>query len=234
MTTTYRVVLLPVALAIALTAGVGAAGATQVGTVSGATAAAQLRRGMPTTETGAAARTKLGQLVVKADGPMTGYSRDLFPHWRDASTWGWPVAPNDKCNSRNAALYRDGAGVKMSSTCTNLTGTWVDPYSAKKFDAASDMDIDHMVPLAEAYRSGARTWTTTERTAYANDPLVLVSSWDRLNQAKGDKGPEAWKPTNTAAYCNYAIRWVAVKKKYALTVSTDEKTTLTSMLKGCA
>ena len=163
--------------------------ASEIGTVSPTTAAAQLRRGMPSTYTGAWAKSALTTLHVANDGTMTGYSRDLFPHWRGASTWGWPVAPNDACNARNAALYRDGAGVTMSSTCTYLKGTWIDPYSAKKFNATSDIDIDHMVPLAEAYRTGARTWTTTRRTQFANDPLVLVSSWDSLNQSKGDKGP---------------------------------------------
>ena len=207
--------------------------AAQVGTVSATTAAAQLRNGMPSTYTGTWARNSLATLTVANDGSMTGYSRDLFPHWKDASTWGWPVAPNDACNARNAALYRDGSGVGMSSTCTNLTGTWVDPYSANKFNAAADIDIDHMVPLAEAYRTGASSWTTTRRTQFANDPLVLVSSYDVLNQAKGDKGPEAWKPPNTAAYCNYAIRWVAVKQKYSLTTSTAEKSALTNMLGTC-
>lgn len=206
----------------------------QVGTVNGATAAAQLRKGLPSADNGAWARTTLTTLRVANDATMSGYSRALFPHWRDASTWGWPTAPNNACNSRNAALARDGAGVKMSSTCTRLTGTWVDPYSAKKFNSSADIDIDHIVPLAEAYRTGARSWTTTKRTQYANDPIVLVSAQDTLNQAKGDKGPEAWRPPNTAAYCNYAIRWVAVKKKYALTISAAEKEKLTSMLGKCA
>lgn len=209
------------------------ASADEIGTVSATTAANKLRLGMTSTMTPNAARTALGGLTVKAAGTMTGYSRDLFPHWRDASSYGWPTEPNNACNARNAALYRDGANVQMSSTCTSLTGTWVDPYSAKKFDEASDIDIDHMVPLANAWRSGAASWTTDKRTKFANDPLVLVSVLDSLNQSKGDKGPEAWKPPLAQSHCLYAVRWTFVKKAYAMSVTSAEKSALTSMLGTC-
>lgn len=204
---------------------------SSIGTVSGTTAAAQLQKGMnPITQSPTVAKLKLATLKVTPAGSMTGYSRTMFPHWRDASTYGWPVAPNNACNSRNAALYRDGQKVTMSATCTNLKGTWIDPYSAKKFALASDIDIDHTVPLANAWRSGANKWTTTKRTQFANDPLVLVSAWDALNQQKGDKGPEAWKPQNKAAWKLYATRWVMVKSKYGLSVTPTEKAALSSML----
>jgi len=206
---------------------------TDIGAVPAATAAAQLRLGLPSTATPASAKAALSTLLVRADGSTTGYSRDLFPHWRDASTWGWPVAPNNSCDARNAALYRDGKNVTMSSTCSYLKGTWVDPYGARRYDATADIDIDHMVPLAASWRSGAASWDTTKRTQFANDPLVLVSSYDRLNSAKGDKGPEAWRPPNKAAYCLYAIRWTAVKSKYKLSVNSAEKAALTSMLATC-
>lgn len=206
---------------------------TDIGTVSGSTAAAQLRRGLPSADTPAWAKTTLPTLTVRPDGAMTGYSRDLFPHWRDASTWGWPVAPNNACDARNAALYRDGQGVTMSSTCTYLKGTWIDPYGAHRYDSTSDIDIDHIVPLAAAWRSGAASWPATTRTAYANNPLVLVSADDSLNSSKGDKGPEAWKPPNKASWCLYAVRWVAVKRAWTLTVNPAEKTALTSMLATC-
>lgn len=206
---------------------------SDLGSVSGAVAAAQLRKGMPTTYTGTWAKTTLTKLTVRADGPMTGYDRALFPHWRDASTWGWPEAPSNSCDARNAALYRYGTNVTMSSTCTYLKGTWIDPYGAHRYDKTSDMDGDHMVPLANAWRSGAATWDTTQRTWFANEPLVLVIADDNLNSSKGDKGPEAWKPPNKAAWCNYATRWVGIKHKYALSVNTAEKTALTTMLNTC-
>lgn len=238
MTTTrrrsrLRDMLVAALMSVGLVAG-PAAYAAQVGTVPEATAAAQLEKGMnPQTQTPATAKTRLPTLAVKPAGSMEGYSRSLFPHWRDASTWGWPVEPNNACNVRNAALYRDGVVTSMSTTCTSLKGTWVDPYSARKFDSASDIDIDHIVPLANAYRSGAKEWTTTKRTQFANDPLVAVSSWDYLNQQKGDKGPESWKPQNTVAHCLYATRWVHTKDKYTLSITSAEKAALTSMLNTC-
>lgn len=205
--------------------------ASEIGTVSGTVAAAQLKLGL--TGTPAEAKADLTELTVKPQDSMSGYDRDLFPHWRDASTWGWPVEPNNSCNARNAALYRDGENVTMSSTCTNLQGTWIDPYGDGKYDSASDIDIDHVVPLGDAWATGADSWDTTERTTYANDPLVLVSSDDSLNQSKGDRDPSEWKPPNTDAYCLYATRWVLIKDKYDLWVTSTEKTALNSMLATC-
>lgn len=222
------------AVTATLTPVTATSNATQIGSVPAATAAAKMRAGMPATMNGAWARTNLNTLHVRTITISIGYSESAFPHWRDASTWGWPVAPNNACNARNAALYRDGTGVKMSSTCTNLTGTWIDPYTGSRFNAASDIDIDHVVPRKNAYVSGARTWSTAKRTQFANDPLVLMSVWDRQNSAKGDRSPDQWKPSNTAVHCNYAERWVAIKKKYALSVTKAEKSTLTTMLAKCA
>lgn len=205
--------------------------ADQVGTVPGATAAQQLGNGIGGTS--GQAVDDLSGLTVKAKGSMTGYDRDLFPHWRDASTWGWPVEPNDDCDSRSAALYRDGEDVGMSSTCTKLTGTWVDPYGGGKYDAASDIDIDHVVPLGNAWATGAADWDEDERTAYANDPEVIVSADDSLNQSKSDQDPSEWVPPNEDAACLYATRWVLVKDKYDLWVTSAEKTKLSSMLETC-
>lgn len=225
-----------VALALAAAAALAAAQpatAGEVGSVPAAEAADQLKLGMSSDMTPSAATSTLDDLEVAPEGSMDGYDRDEFPHWRDASSNGWPVEPNDKCDARNAALYRDGTDVTMSDTCTKLEGTWIDPYSAKVYDATSDIDIDHMVPLANAWRSGADSWSTDTRTAYANDPLVILSSKDSLNQAKGDKGPEAWKPPLEESHCLYAVRWIFVKDKYDLSVNSSEKSSLTSMLETC-
>lgn len=219
--------------AAAAIAGAHPAAADEVGTVPADEAAAQLRLGMPDDMTPSAAKTALGELTVHEEGSMDGYDRDEFPHWLDASDHGWPTEPNDACNARNASLYRDGEDVTMSDSCTKLEGKWADPYSAKTFDATGDIDIDHVVPLAAAWRSGADAWTKDRRTEYANDPLVLVSSWDSLNQEKSDQGPDEWKPPLTESHCNYAVRWTFTKDKYDLTVTTQEKSALTGMLETC-
>lgn len=223
------------ALVLAATAALASiqpASADKIGTVSPEEAAAQLLNGMPSDMTPAAADEALDTLTV-ATGSDSGYNRDLFPHWSDASDYGWPVEPSDSCDARDAALYRDGENVTMTDSCTELDGTWVDPYGAGKYDATGDIDIDHMVPLANAWRSGADDWTTDERETYANDPLVLVASDDSLNQSKGDSGPEEWRPPVEESHCNYAVRWTFVKEKYDLTITASEKSTLNSMLAGC-
>src|SRR4028118_588296 len=94
-----------------------------------------------------------------------------------------------------------------------------------------DLDMDHLVPLANAYRSGVSEWDEAER--YTNGPNNLLSVEDNANQEKGDKGPEAWKPPNRAIWCFYARRWIEVKSDYALTITPQEKAALREMLATC-
>ncbi|WP_143115205.1 HNH endonuclease family protein [Austwickia chelonae] len=195
-------------------------------------AAAQLKIGMDGTPEGA--KTALAGLTVAEMAEKGGYSRKSFPHWKNAADNGWTNVPSEKCNARNAALHRDGQNVEFEGNCTRPTGKWVDPYTAGVFDSARDIDIDHVVPLSHAWRTGAADWDTEKRTKFANDPLVLVSVENRANRAKGDKAPNEWKPSNTAAHCLYATRWVHVKAKYQLNVSNEEKSTLTEMLGTCS
>lgn len=96
----------------------------------------------------------------------------------------------------------------------------------------------HPIPFLTQYshpQSGASSWTTARRQAFANDltnPQLLAVT-DNVNQSKGDKGPEAWKPSLTAYHCTYAKMWVRVKSVYALTITSAEKTALTTMLNTC-
>jgi hypothetical protein len=139
-------------------------------------------------------------------------------------------------------LVRDGQNVQVGSGCQVLSGTWLDPYTGKTFTKASDVDIDHVVPLAAAWRSGANRWDDKRREQYANDPAVLLSVEDNANQEKGDKGPEAWRPPRREEWCDYAQRWISVKAKYGLAVmapyrvgsqTLNEKAALTEMLNTC-
>jgi hypothetical protein len=175
----------------------------------------------------------LQELAVSEPGSMSGYSRESFKHWSRANDFGWD-APQDSCDAREAALIRDGEGVEVDSGCKATSGSWYDPYTDQTFTAPSDIDTDHVVPLANAWRSGASSWTDEERERYANDPDVLLSVEDNANQAKGDKGPEAWKPPNEEVWCSYAERWISIKDKYDLSVNPDEKTELEEMLNTCA
>lgn len=147
---------------------------------------------------------------------MTGYSREKFPHWSNAQEYGWvlPSTTPDpaSCAARDAALIRDGRGAEqMGRYCAVISGYWVDPYGGRTYTNPSDIDIDHFVPLANAWRSGASQWTTAKRESFANRPLGLLAVEDNLNASKGDKGPEAWKPPRTAYHCTYATKWINVK-----------------------
>ena len=82
----------------------------------------------------------------------------------------------------------------MGRGCKVVSGTWFDPYTARTYTKPLDIDTDHVVPLANAWRTGPSLWDDEQRQRYANDPDVLLSVEDKANQAKGDKGPEAWKP----------------------------------------
>ncbi len=172
------------------------------------------------------ARTELASLTVKADGSMTGYSRDLFPHWHTVS---------GTCNTRETVLKRDGTSVVTDSSCAATSGRWYSPYDGATWTAAADVDIDHVVPLAAAWRTGASSWTTSKRESFANDlsSPQLIAVTDNVNQAKGDKTPDAWKPPLASYHCTYARMWIASKYKWALTVNSAEKSALTTMLNTC-
>ncbi|ERF72955.1 hypothetical protein EPUS_05036 [Endocarpon pusillum Z07020] len=180
----------------------------------------------PNIPSGSTARSQLAALRVAPVGSQTGYSRDLFPHWSTQS---------GTCNTREVVLKRDGTNVVQDSSCAATSGRWYSPFDGAVWTQASDVDIDHMVPLSNAWKSGASSWTTARREQFANDLSnpQLIAVTDDVNQAKGDKGPEDWRPPLTSYYCTYAAMWVKVKYEYNLSVNSAEKSTLQSMLSGC-
>jgi hypothetical protein len=167
----------------------------------------------------------LGQLAVATAASMRGYSRDRFPHWRDTGK---------NCDVRDTVLQRDGEGIKLSG-CNVVGGRWSSEYDKRTFSDPSDLDVDHMVPLANAWRSGAGKWDDQRRGDFANDltrPQLLAVSAS-ANRAKGDQDPSQWKPANRDYWCTYAQDWIAVKHYWKLTVTSAEKTALTDMLDTC-
>ncbi|MDG9717173.1 HNH endonuclease family protein [Streptomyces sp. DH24] len=192
-----------------------------VGLFNAPTASAAL----PTPVSGATARSYLASLPVRTEN-RTGYDRDLFPHWSTVS---------GACNTRETVLKRDGSNVVTDSSCAATSGSWYSPYDGATWTAASDLDIDHLVPLAEAWDSGAGSWTTDRRQAFANDLTrpQLIAVTDNVNQAKGDQDPATWMPSRTAYRCIYVRAWVQVKYYYGLSVDSAEKSALTNYLSGC-
>ncbi|NKE57118.1 HNH endonuclease [Lentzea sp. PSKA42] len=172
------------------------------------------------------ARSELSTLTVRAEGSTSGYSRDLFPHW---------ITQSGACNTRETVLKRDGTNVVTDSSCAATSGRWFSPYDGATWSAASDVDIDHVVALAEAWRSGASSWTTDRRRSFANDLSgpQLIAVTDNVNQAKGDQDPAEWKPPLTSYHCTYARMWVRTKKNWGLSVDSAEKSALNGMLATC-
>ncbi|MFJ1796824.1 GmrSD restriction endonuclease domain-containing protein [Kitasatospora griseola] len=173
------------------------------------------------------ARDELAGLTVSEPHSMDGYSREKFPHW---------IRQYGQCDTREVVLARDGQDVVQDDQCRAVSGTWTSPYDGKVFSDAKQLDIDHLVPLAASWRSGADTWTTDKRKAFANDlthsQLVAVSA--ASNRAKADKGPDAWRPPLQSYWCTYSRAWTDIKYTYGLSTTEPEKAALNEMLDTCA
>ncbi|MFV2110304.1 HNH endonuclease family protein [Micromonospora sp. LOL_015] len=172
------------------------------------------------------ALSRLNSLTVAAESHQSSYNRSLFPHW---------ITITGSCNTREQVLKRDGSNVVVNSSCYPTSGSWYSPFDGATWTQASDVDIDHMVPLAEAWRSGAWAWSTARRQTYAND-LGGPELWavtDNVNQAKGDKDPADWQPPLVSFRCTYARAWIQVKWYYDMTVDSAEKSALSGMLATC-
>ena len=158
----------------------------------------------------------------------SGYSRDLFNHWVDAD--------GDGCSTRNEVLISEAEDApSVGSACALSGGRWFSYYDGVSQTAPADLDIDHMVPLAEAWDSGARGWSAATRESYANDlgdHRTLVAVTDSVNQTKSDQDPSEWLPAQQQ--CRYLREWVAVKHRWSLSIDSAEKSTLTSLASGCS
>ncbi|MFK4103191.1 HNH endonuclease family protein [Streptomyces sp. NPDC019531] len=173
-------------------------------------------------------RDALATLPVQ-DEDRTGYERTKFRHWSDAD--------RDGCSTRAEVLLAEAVTAPEQSAGCQLTGgSWYSPYDDTYFTAARALDIDHLVPLAEAWDSGASAWTPKEREAYANDlgddrALIAVSA--ASNRSKSDQDPATWQPPAAGYRCTYATDWVAVKTRWQLAIDPAEQTALTGILDSC-
>ncbi|MGI6125931.1 MAG: HNH endonuclease family protein [Planifilum sp.] len=179
----------------------------------------------PGTPSKAAAQAELDALTVKSEGSMDGYSRDKFPHWIDQG---------NGCNTRHVVLQRDAD--THSGDCPVTSGTWYSYYDGVSANSPSGIDIDHIVPLAEAWRSGASSWSTEKRQAFANDldgpQLIAVTA--SVNRSKGDQDPSTWQPPRAGARCAYAKWWIHTKYRWDLHLQSSEKAALQDMLNTCS
>lgn len=171
--------------------------------------------------------TLLRDLVARlpvAGEVRDGYNRDLFNHWVDAD--------GDCRDTRDEVLAAESR-VAVSG-CNIQQGQWYSYYDGVTWTVASDVDIDHMVPLAEGWDSGARSWDADTRERFANDlddPRSLVAVTDNVNQSKSDQDPAEWLPDRDR--CRYVHEWTAVKTRWSLTVDQVEHDRLTQLASGC-
>lgn len=177
----------------------------------------------------ASALALLADISVVPEAPA-GYSRSLFPHWKDLD--------GDGCDTREEVLIRDSVTTAQVDPfgCQVRAGDWFSPYDGASWSDRGRVDIDHVVALKEAWDSGAHAWTTERRTEYANDlsdPRTLLAVTDSVNQSKSDKDPAQWMPPLAAYHCTYLSSWVAVKARWGLSMDTAERSAVASGLAKC-
>ncbi len=193
----------------------------------------------------------LTKLAVAPENPMTGYSREKFPHWdlnKPEHGFGAEYAQYAKCTTRDVMLLRDATGsVRLDPKTCELSigrgGGWRDQYGVidrktgqvgpyKWITDPSGVDAEHIVPLAEAWRSGADTRDDDTRRRIANDALNLVASDPSANRSKGDQDAANYLPPGNFR-CAYVGRYVQVKVKYALKIDSAEQTALRAAVDDC-
>jgi hypothetical protein len=164
-----------------------------------------------------------------AEENRDGYNRDLFKHWVDED--------KDRCNTRAEVLITEAVmAPAVDANCKISGGRWYSYYDDVYVDGAKGLDIDHMVPLAESWDSGARDWDPERRQAYANDlgeHVQLIAVTARSNRSKSDQDPTEWMPTDADARCRYAYEWVSVKTRWGLSVDQAEANVLETIVAGC-
>ena len=173
-------------------------------------------------------RAAVQQLVVAPEN-NAGSSRTLWGQWIDAD--------RDCHNTRQEVLAAEGTGIRYSASsggCTVFAGTWRSFFDGKSYTSPTQLQIDHLIPVAEAWGSGGRAWPPSRRAAFYNDLGVgyaLNAVPSALNQSKQAFGPEQWMPP--ANRCRYIEVWTAMKHRWGLTVDLAERAALIRYAAGC-
>ena len=175
------------------------------------------------------------RVIEKGSEPVPQYSRDQFgQRWADVDRNG--------CDTRNDVLKRDLRDLQMkrsSPQCVVVSGVLDDPYTGRQIDfqrgedSSEAVQIDHVVALANAWKSGAWQWDAVRRQDFANDPFNLLAVDGAANQDKGASSADQWLPSNSAYQCAYVQRQIAVKVSWGLGVTRAEKKAMTSVLERC-
>lgn len=168
----------------------------------------------------------LDQLRVEPVKEGVKYERKHFPHWRDLD--------KDCLDTRDEVLKRDSL-IPTQGVCDVTSGRWRSPYDGRLVTSASTLEIDHLVPLKEAWVSGAWKWSRERRTAFANDlgySGALIAVTQKSHRPKGDKDPSQWVPK--LGRCAYVVQWIAVKWRWQLSIDKSEGMALRGIIEqGC-
>jgi len=167
---------------------------------------------------GGAGFSVLQTIRIENERPA-GYVRALFEHWRDID--------GDGCDAREQVLKRDSVTLPQVDPykCKVIAGDWVSPYDGARWSDPTDIDIDHVVALKEAWDSGAWAWSAATRNAYANDTTdrrTLLAVTDNVNQQKSDKDPSNWVPPLKSYVCTYLGNWISIKARWNLSMDQSE------------
>lgn len=204
----WRIVANGAALVVTISIGATVAGAMTAPT----NASGVLRAG------GGSAMALLQNIRVENERGA-GYVRALFEHWRDID--------GDGCDAREQVLKRDSVTLPQVDPykCKVIAGDWVSPYDGARWSDPTDIDIDHVVALKEAWDSGAWAWSAATRNAYANDTTdrrTLLAVTDRVNQQKSDRDPSNWVPPLKSYVCTYLGNWISIKARWNLSMDQSE------------
>lgn len=171
----------------------------------------------------------LAGLRVDAEPPRVGYARELFPQWRDTNGSG--------CDARQDALAAQVIGfaqVDVFDRCMIVEGDWWSLFDGVAHAGSpSELDVDHVVALSEAWDSGASAWSLETRTTFANDPVNLLVVTASSNRSKGDRDVGEWRPVRVDAWCITATVTIATKHRYELSVDEHERDALAEMVATC-
>ncbi|MFE2204552.1 HNH endonuclease family protein [Streptomyces rubiginosohelvolus] len=195
---------------------------------TGSTAPSGAPGGAP--DEGGLSLTEAIRKIPVAEEQRTGYERNSFKHWVDED--------DDGCSTRQEVLLAEAVTApEQGARCTLSGGSWTSYYDEVEVSDAKKLDIDHMIPLAEAWDSGAHNWTPERREAYANDlgsERSLVAVTAKTNRSKADKDPAAWMPPAESAACTYLVDWTATKLRWNLSADETEQAALLELAEPCA
>ena len=169
--------------------------------------------------------------IAETPTDLPEYDRGTWRHWTDED--------GDCQNARQEVLIDESSiavTFQSEDRCRVAAGLWEGPYTGTAVDDPGDLDVDHMVPLENAHRSGGWAWSRERKRQFANYlgyENHLIATTSGANRSKGSKGPENWRPPLENYWCTYAVDWVSIKNEWGLTVTEDEYVALSEMLATC-